>query len=56
VLHGGADSCNPPSSSEGKEHFFTSLYQRQVIEGAGHFPQREAPKAVAKAILDFVRT
>jgi pimeloyl-ACP methyl ester carboxylesterase len=56
VLHGGADSCNPPSSSEGKEHFFTSLYKRQVIEGAGHFPQREAPKAVAKAILDFIRT
>ncbi len=56
VLHGGADSCNPPSSSEGKEHFFSGPYLRQVIEGAGHFPQREAPQQVAQAILSFVKS
>jgi pimeloyl-ACP methyl ester carboxylesterase len=55
VLHGGADSCNPPASSEGKERFFTGPYQRQVVEGAGHFPQREAPIKVAQAILGFLK-
>ena len=56
VLHGGADSCNIPAGSEGKEHFFSGPYQRQVIEGAGHFPQREAPQAVASAMLAFLQT
>jgi pimeloyl-ACP methyl ester carboxylesterase len=25
-----------------------------VIQGVGHFPQREAPDAVANTILDFL--
>jgi pimeloyl-ACP methyl ester carboxylesterase len=54
VLHGGADSCNPPASSEGKEHFFAGRYQREIIEGAGHFPQREKPEQVARSILRFI--
>ena len=53
VLHGAADSCNPPSSSDGKAHFFTGPYQRQLIDGVGHFPQREAPQQVADALLEF---
>jgi pimeloyl-ACP methyl ester carboxylesterase len=53
VLHGGADSCNRPDSSEGREAFFQGRYERQVLDGVGHFPQREAPQAVAEAILRF---
>jgi pimeloyl-ACP methyl ester carboxylesterase len=53
ILHGAADSCNPPSSSDGKAHFFTGSYQRQLMDGVGHFPQREAPVQVAHALLDF---
>jgi pimeloyl-ACP methyl ester carboxylesterase len=56
VLHGDVDPCNPPSSSEGKEHFFAGRYERQLIEGAGHFPQRENPAQVAQAILDFMQS
>ena len=53
VLHGAQDSCNPPSSSDNKAHFFTGPYRRQLIEGVGHFPQREAPQQVAHALLSF---
>ncbi|WGS47603.1 alpha/beta hydrolase (plasmid) [Burkholderia sp. JSH-S8] len=55
VLHGGADTCNHPDSSDGREAFFQRRYERQVLDGVGHFPQREAPRAVADAILRFCR-
>ena len=54
VLHGGGDPCNDPSSSENKEKFFASRYERIVLDGVGHFPQRESPEAVAGAIVRFV--
>ncbi|CAM2154816.1 Pimeloyl-ACP methyl ester carboxylesterase [Pararobbsia alpina] len=54
VLHGGADGCNHPDTSAGKERFFAGPYQRVVLDGIGHFPQREAPDDVASAILSFV--
>ncbi|MFF7395855.1 alpha/beta fold hydrolase [Achromobacter sp. NPDC008082] len=53
VLHGGADACNQPATSEGKEGFFSGGYERRVLDRVGHFPQREAPQAVADAILQF---
>jgi pimeloyl-ACP methyl ester carboxylesterase len=54
VLHGGADTCNQPATSLGKERFFTGRYARQELEGVGHFPQRESPEAVAEAVLRFL--
>lgn len=56
VLHGAVDTVNAPSGSADKEHFFTGPYQRSLLQGVGHFPQREAPQQVAQALLDFVRT
>lgn len=56
VLHGAADSCNHPDSSAGKESLFSGVYQRQLLDGVGHFPQREAPEAVARAMLDFLHS
>ncbi|WMD20396.1 alpha/beta hydrolase [Achromobacter seleniivolatilans] len=53
VLHGRADTCNQPVTSEGKEQYFSGRYERRVLDGVGHFPQREAPQAVAEAILTF---
>ncbi|MDZ5614036.1 alpha/beta hydrolase [Achromobacter xylosoxidans] len=53
VLHGGADTCNHPDTSLGREVFFQGRYERQVLDGIGHFPQREAPLAVADAITRF---
>lgn len=55
VLYGDADACNHPDSSAGKDDFFTGPYQRQLLEGVGHFPHREAPEQVAAAILAFVK-
>lgn len=54
VLHGSADTCNHPDSSAGKERYFSGRYQRTVLEGVGHFPQREAPQAVAQQMLEFL--
>jgi pimeloyl-ACP methyl ester carboxylesterase len=51
VIHGGADPCNDPATSEGKEALFAAAYERVVLEGVGHFPQREAAPAVAAEIL-----
>jgi pimeloyl-ACP methyl ester carboxylesterase len=56
VIHGGADPCNDPSTSEGKDRFFSGPYQRSVLDGVGHFPQREAPAAVAEAIVRFLES
>jgi len=54
VIHGGGDPCNDPSTSDGKENSFASDYQRIVLDGVGHFPQREAPEAVSKATIRFL--
>ncbi|HWY72030.1 MAG TPA: alpha/beta hydrolase, partial [Burkholderiaceae bacterium] len=35
------------------EGFFTGPYRRVVLEGVGHFPQRESPADVADAIARF---
>ncbi len=53
VLHGGADYCNHPDSSAGREAFFSGRYERVVLEGIGHFPPREASAQVAAQILRF---
>jgi pimeloyl-ACP methyl ester carboxylesterase len=54
VLHGEADTVNHPSTSEGKERFFTNEYKRTVLPGIGHFPQRENPALITKALLEFL--
>ena len=54
VIHGGADPCNDPSTSEGKQRFFKGNYQRVVLDGIGHFPQREAPMKVANVLVPFL--
>ena len=43
------------SSTEGKDKYFTGGYTRHVIPGVGHFPAREAPEAVNKTMMDFLR-
>jgi pimeloyl-ACP methyl ester carboxylesterase len=55
ILHGEADGVNPPSSSDHKQAYFTGRYQRTLLPGVGHFPQREAPQAVAQAVLDWLK-
>ena len=54
VLHGGADGANHPDTSAGKERWFAGPYRRQLLDGIGHFPQREAAGQVAAALVDFL--
>jgi pimeloyl-ACP methyl ester carboxylesterase len=51
MIQGASDLCDAPSESEGLDAYFTGGYERVVLEGVGHFPHREAPDAVAAAIL-----
>jgi pimeloyl-ACP methyl ester carboxylesterase len=53
VLHGREDYVNHPDTSAGKGRFFTGRYERVLLDGIGHFPQREDPAAVAREILRF---
>jgi pimeloyl-ACP methyl ester carboxylesterase len=39
-------------STEGKEAFFRGRYRRLALPGVGHFPMREAPQAVASAVIE----
>lgn len=54
VLHGVQDACNHPDTSAGKESFFTGSYRRVLLDGVGHFPQREAPQAVSNELSTFI--
>jgi pimeloyl-ACP methyl ester carboxylesterase len=54
MLHGEVDGVSLPATSAHREKFFTGPYQRQMLAGVGHFPQREAPSKVAQAILGFL--
>jgi pimeloyl-ACP methyl ester carboxylesterase len=53
ALHGASDFCNHPDGSLGKERFFKRGYTRVLIDGVGHFPQREAPARVCEEIIKF---
>src|SRR5262249_5794557 len=54
VLHGGPDGANEPMPSGARERPFSGLYPGVVPDGVGHFPSREAPKAVGEAIAAFL--
>ena len=55
VLHGDADACNDPVTSADKGKFFTSRYERKLLPGIGHFPQRETPDRVADEVIAWLR-
>jgi pimeloyl-ACP methyl ester carboxylesterase len=54
MVQGGADACVLPQSTESKDKDFSGGYRRVVLDGIGHFPTREAPDAVADAVLEFL--
>ncbi|WP_250477455.1 MULTISPECIES: alpha/beta fold hydrolase [unclassified Caballeronia] len=51
MIQGGDDSCDEPASSEGQDVYFPAGYRRVIVDGAGHFPLREASDAVADAVI-----
>ncbi len=54
MLHGGADPCNEPATSAGRASLFSGPYRRDIIDGAGHFPQRDSAATVAAALQAFL--
>lgn len=54
VIHGQHDYVNPVMTSANREAWFSGGYRRVVLDGVGHFPQREAAQRVAQEILEFV--
>ena len=55
VLHGSEDGATLLEATEGREALFPAGYRRVVLEGAGHFVQRERPQAVIEAIVAALR-
>ena len=52
---GSADACTLVNTSENLERFYRGGYNRVVVEGAGHFVQRERPAVVAEQIRTMLR-
>ncbi len=53
ILHGARDACNDASTSQARERF-TGPYERHLLPGIGHFPQREVPEQVAHMALTWL--
>lgn len=56
TIVGAEDGATLAESSEGKEQFFTGGYERRVLNGIGHFIQREKPEAVIEAVEEMRKT
>jgi pimeloyl-ACP methyl ester carboxylesterase len=56
MIQGAADRCDEPAASADQERFSAGGYRRVVLEGVGHFPHREAPRTVAAAVDEHLRT
>lgn len=54
ILHGEQDYCNVPALSANKEQYFEGPYERVLLPGVGHFPQREDPWSVARELIRFL--
>lgn len=54
VIHGSDDPCNDPETSASKDHLFRGHYERRVLPGTGHFPQRQSVALVVKFAIPFL--
>jgi pimeloyl-ACP methyl ester carboxylesterase len=52
-LHGADDGCIRVGCTRGAERFYAAPYRLHVVEGAGHFLQRERPDAVTAELVRF---
>jgi pimeloyl-ACP methyl ester carboxylesterase len=55
VLHGESDGVGPVQDSALHGRHFTADFERRVLQGIGHNPPQEAPRAFAEAVLDLCR-
>lgn len=54
MIQGAEDGTVLAKSTEGTDRHFSGRFRRLVLDGIGHFPQREAPDAVADVILEHL--
>ncbi len=54
LIHGMDDRCELAETTDGAGRYFTNGYRRILLDGVGHFPQREDPSSVANAILQHL--
>ena len=55
LIHGLEDHCTLAETTDGAGRYFTNGYRRILLEGVGHFPQRERPEVVATEILTHLQ-
>jgi pimeloyl-ACP methyl ester carboxylesterase len=55
LLHGREDRCELAETTDGAERYFTAGYGRVLLDGVGHYPQRESPQVTGAAILDHLK-
>jgi len=53
-LVGTGSGLNTPDAGDRHATHFTGAYERRLLPGVGHFVPREAPEAVAQAVLDLL--
>lgn len=54
MIQGAEDGTVLMRSTEDNDRYFLGGYRRIVLDGVGHFPTREAPNAVAEAVLSHL--
>ncbi|MCW2904884.1 MAG: alpha/beta hydrolase fold protein [Streptosporangiaceae bacterium] len=53
-LHGSMDTCTLPRSAQGSGRYVEAPYRWKLIEGAGHFPHQERPRAFDTELLGWL--
>ena len=54
-IQGKSDGVNPPSASKSVPAKFSGPFKLVTLRGVGHFPQREAPEAVARHLITLFK-
>jgi pimeloyl-ACP methyl ester carboxylesterase len=54
IVQGEADGVSPPDSLDQMHEKFSGPFELVILPDVGHFPQREAPEALATHLLHFL--
>jgi pimeloyl-ACP methyl ester carboxylesterase len=53
-LHGALDTCVLPRSAQGSGRYVEAAYSWKLLDGAGHFPHQERPRAFDARLLGWL--
>ncbi len=56
LIHGMEDRCELAETTDGAGRYFKGGYRRVLLDGTGHFPQREKPVETVNEILTHLRS